>query len=123
MNAALLLIGGVTAAGWGIAHLFPTRKIVAGFGELSDDNRNIITMEWIAEGAFLIFIGASVIVVTAIDHTANVARATYIISAVALVAMAIVSLFTGFKIDFPPYKLCPVIFTLSALLILAGTLV
>ena len=105
---------------WGITHLVPTRKVVAGFGKLSDDNRNIITMEWIAEGAFLIFIGASVIVATAVDHSASVAHATYLLSAVALVGMAIVSLRTGFKINFLPYKLCPLIFTLSAALIVAG---
>jgi hypothetical protein len=34
--------------------------------------------------------------------------------------LAIVSLFTGYKVNFPPFKLCPFIFTASALLIIIG---
>jgi hypothetical protein len=37
-----------------------------------------------------------------------------------LVVMAIISLFTGFKINFLPYRLCPIIFTGSAILIFLG---
>jgi hypothetical protein len=36
--------------------------------------------------------------------------------------MAIVSVFTGFKIHFLPFRLCPLIFTLSAILISVGWL-
>ncbi|HZQ86415.1 MAG TPA: hypothetical protein VFA83_16320 [Acidimicrobiales bacterium] len=121
MIAALCFAGGATAAAWGAAHLAPTRKVVAGFGTLSDDNRRIITMEWIAEGAFLIFIGAVVIAVTAIDRRADAASATYVTAAIGLMALAIVSLFTGFRIRHPPFRLCPLIFTISAALILGGT--
>jgi len=32
---------------WGIAHLFPTKSVVEGFGEISDDNKKIVTMEWL----------------------------------------------------------------------------
>jgi hypothetical protein len=39
------------------------------------------------------------------------------------VALALVSLFTGFKVHFLPFKLCPVIFTVSAALILLGAMV
>ena len=121
MNLVLLYLGGATAAAWGVAHLIPTGKIAAGFGPISDDNRHIMTMEWIAEGAFLLFAGGVVILVSAVDHHSTVARAASVASAVSLIAMAIVSLFTGFKVKFLPFRLCPVIFTLSAGLILAGT--
>ncbi len=53
METILPFAGGVTAAAWGIVHLLPTRKVVAGLGDTSEDNRNIVRMEWIAEGAFL----------------------------------------------------------------------
>ncbi len=122
MNALLCDLGGAAALAWGFVHILPTRKVVAGFGTLSNDNRNIITMEWIAEGGFLMFIGALVIVVTAVDHTGGAARATYVASAAALIGLAIVSLFTGFKVNYLPYKLCPAIFTLSAVLLLTGAL-
>ena len=113
-------VGAATAAAWGILHLVPTRKVAAGFGAISDDNRNIITMEWIAEGAFLIFIGTIVIVTTAVDHKAPVSSPVCLVSAAGLIGLAIVSLFTGFKVKFLPFRLCPVIFTVSAALILAG---
>ncbi len=120
MTAAFCYLGGAAAAVWGMAHLVPTPKVVAGFGDISDDNRNIISMEWIAEGAMLIFIGTLVIVATAVDHTAHVARAAYIVSAAGLIGLAVLSLFTGFKVKFLPFKLCPAIFATSSALILAG---
>jgi len=45
MAEVLLMIGAVLTALRGIAHLFPTTSVVAGFGEISTDNRLIITME------------------------------------------------------------------------------
>jgi hypothetical protein len=107
---------------WGIAHLFPTRSVVSGFGEISVDNKRIITMEWIIEGIALIFIGVINAIVTAIDHTSTISLAIYLSSAVVLVVLAFVSLLTGFKISFLPFKLCPVIFITSAVLIILGGL-
>ena len=60
-NQILVYIGAGFVGFWGIAHLFPTKNVVADFGDISEDNRNIITMEWIVEGMALIFIGALVI--------------------------------------------------------------
>jgi hypothetical protein len=117
---ALLYIAAALTGLWGIAHLFATRGVVAGFGELTSDNRRIITMEWIVEGVALISIGALVAVVTAIDATAPVSSAAYAVAIATLVALAIVSLFTGFKVAFLPFKLCPFIFGLSAVLIALG---
>lgn len=114
-------LGAATAFAWGAAHLIPTRKVAAGFGPISDDNRNIIIMEWIAEGAFLMFLGVLVILVTAVDRGSDAAMVASLASAVALVVLAIVSLFTGFKVNFLPYKLCPAIFGALAVLIIAGT--
>jgi hypothetical protein len=37
-----------------------------------------------------------------------------------LVVLAVVSLFTGFKVAFLPFRLCPVIFGVSAALIVWG---
>jgi hypothetical protein len=122
MQIALLYLGAALTALWGISHLIPTRGVVAGFGQISDDNRHIITMEWIVEGVSLIFIGVLVAVVTAIDARAVMATAVYIVSAVGLLVLALVSLFTGFKVNFLPFKLCPVILTVSAVLVLAGAL-
>jgi hypothetical protein len=121
MNAeALIYIGAAVPLSWGIAHLFPTKSIVRGFGDISADNRNIIAMEWIIEGIALIFIGVIVATATSIDPGSPVSQALYLVSSSCLVTLAVISLFTGFKIDFLPFKLCPVIFTISAILITLG---
>jgi wyosine [tRNA(Phe)-imidazoG37] synthetase (radical SAM superfamily) len=104
VDLVLLYAGGAIPFLWGVAHLFPTASVVKGFGDISVDNKNIITMEW----------------VTAIDVQSAVSKAVYILSAGGLIMLAIVSLFTGYKVNFPPFKLCPFIFTASALLIIIG---
>jgi uncharacterized membrane protein SirB2 len=121
-DQVLLYIGVALTLLWGIAHLFPTKSVVQGFGEISVDNRRIITMEWLTEGVALIFIGILVATVTSIDHASPVSKAVFFVSAGALLALAIVSLFTGFKVSFLPFKLCPLIFAGSAALILAGSI-
>ncbi len=119
-NQILFYISSVITIGWGIAHLFPTKSVVKGFGDISTDNKNIITMEWIIEGVALIFIGAVVAGVTIIEPHTNVSVFIYISSAVMLFILAIISLFTGFKVNFLPFKLCPLLFSASAILILLG---
>lgn len=117
VSTVLILIGAAMSVFWGAAHLFPTKSTVAGFGGISEDNRNIIRMEWINEGLTLIFIGTIVTLVTLLGGgiTKIVVHGT---TAVMLFAMATVSMLTGFRVKFIPFKLCPIIFTISALLIL-----
>lgn len=119
-NQIILYIGAAITLLWGIAHLFPTASVVKGFGDITADNKNIITMEWIIEGITLIFIGFIVAGVTYIGTNSNVSEFIYLSSAVVLIVLAVISLFTGFKVNFFPFKLCPFIFTLSAVLIFIG---
>ena len=122
VNQVLIYMGSAFVLLWGIAHLFPTRSVVSGFGDISVDNRRIIAMEWIIEGVALIFIGSVNAIVTAIDQTGSISLAVYLSSGVILIVLAVVSFFTGFKIRFLPFRLCPVIFTTSAVLIILGGL-
>ena len=122
MGIILLYLGALMPLVWGIAHLFPTRNVVAGFGDISTDNRRIITMEWINEGATLIFIGLLVGIITLIDSTSSVSLTVYILAFLMLNALSLISLFTGFRVNFLPFRLCPIIFTGSSLLILVGAL-
>ncbi len=115
-----LFLAALLSAMWGVAHLFPTKNVVKGFGTISLDNQRVITMEWINEGATLIFIGALIAAVTLIDPASGVARTVYWLAIVMLNALSIISLFTGFKVNFLPFRLCPIIFTGSSILILAG---
>ena len=117
----LVIIGGLLNVAWGVAHLFPTMSVVKGFGDISMDNQRIILMEWINEGFTLIFIGLLVFFITILNKENNRAiKIVYIAAALMLFSMAVLSLFTGFKINFIPFQLCPIIFTGSGLLILQG---
>ncbi len=123
VDLIILYLGAALTALWGIAHLFPTKSVVEGFGDISIDNKRIITMEWIVEGVSLFFMGLLVVTVTFIDPLSLVSRAVYILIILGLLVLATVSLFTGFKVNFLPYKLCPFIFTVSAVLIFIGGVV
>lgn len=116
-----VIIGGILNILWGIVHLFPTRSILKGFGDISIDNQRILLMEWINEGLTLIFIGSLVIVVSILDHNnGKPLKAVYLLTFIMLLSMAILSLFTGFNIKFLPFKLCPIIFIVSGLCIVQG---
>ncbi|MFC1946044.1 hypothetical protein ACFLW1_02465 [Chloroflexota bacterium] len=109
---------------WGVAHLIPTKAIVAGFGEISRDNRLIITMESVAEGMTLVFLGLLVVLVTALTGSREGASLiVYVACAVMLLLMALLTLLTGARTALLPYKLCPVVKTISAVLILLGAVV
>ena len=122
-NSLLLLIGSIITIIWGIAHLYPTKTVVMGFGDISDDNKNILKMEWVTEGFSLIFAGTLVLLITIIGDNESInSRIVYIASSVFLFSMAILSFLTGYKVNFLPYKLCPIIFSISGILILIGCL-
>jgi len=106
---------------WGVAHLFPTGNVIKGFGNITADNVLIIRMEWINEGLTLIFMGLLTIICTILNNSeTRVIKAVYVLTFSMLLAMSVLSLNTGFKINFLPFKLCPLIFTVSGLLILQG---
>jgi hypothetical protein len=119
----LIFIGCTLNIVWGIMHIINTIPVVNNFGNISIDNRNVITMEWINEGATLIFIGILVIIVTILTKESNkTLKLVYLISGIMMFILAIISFFTGFKIDFLPYKLCVPFFITSGILIFQGSL-
>lgn len=120
MNQVVLYLASAITGLWGVAHLFATKGVVQGFGDIKTDNRRIITMEWIIEGLSLISTAAFVAAAAAIQPEAVVSRAVYTVAIGTLIVLAMVSLFTGFKVAFLPFKLCPFIFGVSAALIACG---
>jgi hypothetical protein len=123
MNHILLYyVASVFLIAWGIAHIFPTFSVVRGFGDISPDNRRIITMEWIIEGATLIFTGLLIGVLTLLNPGHEIAIILYMMIVVFLIILAIISFLTGFRVKFLPFKLCPFILITAALLILIGEL-
>ena len=123
MNEALLYIGSIVIILWGIAHIIPTKAIVNGFGEISEDNRKVLTMELIAEGLTLIFLGVLPLLVTLLvgvqDRTASI---VYLACAVMLLVMAVLTAMTGGRTSTIWYKLCPAIKTVVAVLFILGTI-
>ena len=122
LNEILLYTGAGIITAWGIAHLIPTRAIVNGFGNISEDNKKIITMESISEGITLCFIGILIILVTTLaDWQSQAAIVTYRVAAIMLFITAILTLMTGARTSILPYKICPVVKTVVAVLIILGT--
>ena len=120
VNQVLLYAASFLLFAWGFSHLIPTKSVVQGFGEISVDNKRIITMEWITEGVALIFSALVITAIAFIGHTTIISKTVCRIFFAMLNVLSIVSLFTGFKINFLPFKLCPIIFTTSSILILLG---
>lgn len=117
INDILLYTGSGVIILWGIGHLIPTKSIVNGFGSISEDNKQIITMEWIAEGLTLCFIGILVLLITFSVGSQDVASViVYWICGMMLVVMAGLSLLTGAKTSIIPIKICPLVKTTVAVL-------
>jgi hypothetical protein len=120
---ALLYIGAFIITLWGAAHIAMTKKIVRDFKLKSIDNRRVLTMEWMAEGLTLCFLGILVVVVTLLGGTENlVSIIVYRSSALMLIVMAVLSLFTGARTPAIPYKTCPPLFMTVAALYFLGSL-
>jgi hypothetical protein len=115
-------VGAAVITLWGIAHIVPTKSVVNGFGKMSQDNRRIITMGWIAEGLTLCFIGLLVLFVTICGEAQNQTSAiVYLTSAVMLVVMAVLTSLTGAKTSIVPIKICPFVKIAVAILFFLGT--
>jgi hypothetical protein len=122
INAILLYVGAGLITLWGIAHIIPTKAVVNGFGQISRDNKRIITMEWIAEGLTLCFIGLLVLFVTLWGGSQNEGSIiVYRTSAAMLVVMAILTASTGARTSIIPIKICPAVKIAVAILFILGT--
>ena len=77
-------------------------------------------MEWIVEGLTMMFLGVLIIVVTKADTESKLTKYIYILIVGLLFSLAILSLFTGFRVEFLPFRLCPIIFSVSAIFIIIG---
>lgn len=123
IDQILLFVGAAVIALWGISHLFPTKTVVRNFGDISRDNRRIITMEWVVEGINLAFVGFLVALVTIVAGADNEVSLLIFRSAAGLLAiMAVWHSLTGARTKAVPMKLCPFIFGTSAILFILGSI-
>jgi hypothetical protein len=122
VSDALLYAGSAIITLWGIAHIVPTKNVVNGFGTISEDNKRIITMEWVAEGLTLCFIGLLVLFITILGDSQNdTSLIVYRASAAMLIAMAGWTAITGARTPIVPIKICPFVKTVVAILFILGS--
>ena len=122
-SKTLLYVGSIVIILWGVSHIVPTKSVVEGFGPITEDNRLIITMEWVAEGLTLCFIGSLVLYVTLRAGVANpVSAIVYRAAALMLLVMAGWTGLTGARTSIIPIKICPIVKTIVAVLFISGSL-
>ena len=121
LDTLFLDLGAVLLILWGIAHIIPTRNVVAGFGALSDDNRINITMEWVAEGLALAFVGVLTAIVTSVGGTTDpVTRVVVWAVAGFCIIMGSWTFIVGRHSTVLPIRLCPLVLAVAAVLLVLG---
>jgi len=122
-NDLFLYTGALVIIFWGVAHIAPTKNVVDGFGSISEDNKQIITQEWIAEGLTMVFIGFLVLFITFFEESDNaVSLLVYRLSALMLIIMAGLTLLTGAKTSIFPMKICPFVKIAVASMLFLGSI-
>ena len=121
MRVILAYAAASVIAMWGVAHLIPTRQVVAGFGAISTDNRRVITQEWLAEGIAMFGIAAFVIAATAANGSGEIQAWVYRIAALLLVAVGLLTALTGARTPVVWFKICPLVMAVSAALLLTAS--
>ena len=119
---ALLYSASIAITLWGVAHIVPTKGVVAGFEPLSDDNRRVLIMEWVGEGLALCFIGILTLSLTVAGlRSSEAAVLVYRVCAAMLIVMAIWTGVTGARTSVVFFKICPAVKTACAVLLLVGS--
>jgi len=122
VGAVLAYLGAAIVGLWGVAHILPTARVVHGFGDTSHDNRLVITQEWIAEAMTMWFIAAVVVIATA-SGSSHEALADWIYrsSAIMLIALAVLTATTGARTVVIFFKICPVLLSAAAAILLTAS--
>lgn len=97
----------------------PTGRVLAGFAPITPANRWVVVQEWLAEAITMWGITALVIVVTATGGDTSQAAWVYQLAAGLLVALAVLTGLTGARAPVIWFKICPVLLTASAALLVA----
>lgn len=119
---ALVYAAAIIVFMWGVAHLVPTGSVIAGFGGISLDNRRVLTMEWVAEGLTMLFVGALVAAVTlSAGADDSVAVLVYRLAAGLLAGIALLTALTGARTPVAWFKACPLVLATVIALLLVGS--
>ena len=123
MAEVLAYVAAALVGLWGVSHAIPTCQVVAGFEPTTIDNHRVIVQEWLAEAFTMWGLAALVIAVTAVAGDQDVTSWVYRIVAALLVALGVLTALTGARTRVIWFKVCPVVLTSTAvLLVLASVL-
>jgi hypothetical protein len=107
---------------WGIAHVLPTARVVEGYHDTSHDNRLVIAEEWIAEAMAMWLIAAVDAIATATRSAQpSLTDWIYRASAIMLLAVAVLTAFTGARTPIIFFKICPLLLSTTAALLFAAS--
>jgi hypothetical protein len=123
MTAILACLAAAAVALWGVAHAIPTRQVLAGFEPITADNRRVLLQEWLAEAFTMWGLAAAVIVAAVAGAQAEPTRWVYRAAAALLVALAALTTLTGARTPVVWFKICPVLLTGAAALLVIASLV
>lgn len=121
MSSTLAYVAAATIGLWGVAHVLPTRRVVAGFEPLSSDNRRVLVQEWVAEAVTMWGISTVVVVGTAV-HSGAIGW-LYRSMAGLLVVLAGLTAATGARTVVVFFKICVGLLLASAALLVVASLV
>jgi hypothetical protein len=122
MSAVLAYLSAAVIAVWGTAHAIPTRQVLAGFNPITAGNRRIIQQEWLAEAITMWGLAAVIIAAAAAGGPATDTRAwVYRAAAALLIALAALTALTGARTPVIWFKICPVLLSAAAALLLVAS--
>jgi len=107
---------------WGVAHAMPTRQVLAGFDPITPHNRLVVLQEWLAEALTMWGIAAIVVVTTSMGGPdTEVSIWIYRTAACLLVLLAALTGLTGARTPVVWFKICPILLTGSAALLVVSS--
>jgi hypothetical protein len=122
MNAILAYLSVALLAAWGTAHAVPTGQVLAGFRPVTPDNRRIVQQEWLAEAFTMWGLTAVIIAATASGGASADTRAwVYRAVSALLIALATLTALTGARTAVIWFKVCPVLLTAAAALLVTAS--
>ena len=121
MSEILVYVAAGLLFAWGVSHIIPTKQVVYGFGAIGYDNRQVITMEWIAESLAFWFVAILVTITAISSPEAGAAALTYRVSAGFLVGIGILTSLTGARTKVVWFKACPVVMGVCATLLVVAS--
>jgi len=124
MATILASLAAALVALWGVAHAIPTSQVLAGFKPITQDNRRVVLQEWLAEAFTMWGLAGIIVAVTIVGGVeSHASQWVYRVVAALLFALAVLTGLTGARTPVIWFKICPVLLTFSAALLVVASLV